>query len=198
MQLLEARAYLASFARHRLQKNRRALISSHNIIQSLAYKLDSLLAALAHMTSRMEVVVIAWQILHPLKIIRHRHKCKIPCLSRIRARIQSVRRMSNQSPEASIRQDYLQSLYIRRIDSLRSSTSRIPREECKSICSNAYSIPTHCLKSAACRKMTSDIQFFLVQYLTPPLIIPNHYLSVFYHTKQAYSVSNKKKHQPSG
>ena len=66
------------------------LVRRQDLIQEGGDPVDSFLNALSHMAARMEIINIPRQILHPLQVVFHRHKGKLPHLFICGTSIQGV------------------------------------------------------------------------------------------------------------
>ena len=99
-QLLEPAAHLGALARHGLQQHRGVLLRLQDGVQRLGDLADAHLHALLRVAARVEVVVVAGEIFHPLQVVRQRHAGEFAGALRFGAGVDGVGRVGHQTAEA--------------------------------------------------------------------------------------------------
>ena len=145
--LLEPAADLTALAGHGLQQYHRALLRRDYPVEKLRYQSYTCLDALSHMASRMKVVIVPRDVLHPLHIVLHRSICERSDLFCRRTRIQRIRRMGHQLREAVLFRQLKEPLHIPRIYFLRPAPSGVSCKKLKRIRTDAQRIFSHMLKA---------------------------------------------------
>lgn len=86
-ELFKAASHLGTLACHGLEQHARALPLKHHLAQRIGNELDTALDALAHMGSRMEIIIIARQCLHTAQVFPHRFERELARTLLGRARV---------------------------------------------------------------------------------------------------------------
>ena len=154
-QFLKVPTNLCSLSCHRLQKHRRVLLLLQNLIQHLTDHPDSFLCTLSYVTSRMKIITVPRNMLHPFQIILHRHPGKFPGLCILRTWIQCIWRMSQDLTDIMLLRIFQKLSHILRIYFFRSASSWISGEKLKGIRSNLHRLFSHMKKSLRRGQMTT-------------------------------------------
>ena len=158
MQFLKAATNFTAFARHRLQQNCRVLFWFHHCIELLCNLCNAYVNALPHMTARMKIIEIPWQILHAPQIVRHHFTTKLPHALISRASIHRIWRMGQYIGKLMSLRQFQKSCHITFFYFFCFSAPWVAGKKLKRICIDFQRIFPHGQIPFRGRQMTSNMQ----------------------------------------
>ena len=158
LKLLEGPPDLAALASHRLEQDRRLQIRGQDRIQLRDNQRNAGILPLADVAAGMKIVEVAGNPFHALQVVQHGLERETPGVFVGRAGVERVGGMRQQRPEAIVGSQFQKRVDIRLVERLGTATTRVAREELKSVGADRQGITAHAEKTLGRGKVAANLE----------------------------------------